>query len=195
MLVILPGNSKKANERWLNDSAKTFSDPEKTGEVYTQPYTHWETGEKIINFDVELEKLSKALEGQENYVIFAKSAGAMLTVYGVSKGVLKPERCVFVGLPMKWAKENNFFLPEWLENFDASTLIFEQTEDPFASFTELQEILQKLGKENITLEEIPGNDHKYEDFSLFKERAMEFLMNKEKEKENMHEGDEKLNLK
>ncbi len=186
-LVILPGNSKKANEQWEQRSAATFAENVPENDIYQHRYEHWDSGAKIINFDVELERLTEALKHEEWYVIFGKSAGAMLAIYGVSQGKLTPEKCVFVGVPTKWAKEQQFPLEQWLEKFDASTTIIQQSEDPYATPAELQELLFKLKKENITLSEIPGNDHAYEDFAAFKENALAFLLKKEKERNETEE--------
>lgn len=191
-LVILPGNGQKSNELWTEDSAKALS--EAFQDTYQGRYSHWGTDQEIIDFDQELQNLSEVLQNEKEYVIFGKSAGAMLALYGVGKGVLKPERCVFVGLPLKWAKKNNFPLREWLEKFDVPTVLIQQTDDKFASFEEVQELLAELEKFNIELEQIPGSDHGYEDFALFKERAMNFLLQKEREGEHLKER-ENLHLK
>jgi hypothetical protein len=189
-LIILPGNAGKANDQWLTDSAKAFANGAE--DIYSQRYAHWETDQKLIDFDTELQRLSELLQDEEGYVIFGKSAGAMLAIYGVSQGVLKPERCVFVGLPLKWAKDNNFPLSQWLEKFDVPAELFQQSEDKFASFEEVKELLAKLEKANIEIEEIPGSDHAYEDFDLFRERATNFLLKKEREPEDVVEGKEKV---
>lgn len=178
-LIILPGNSKKANEQWENDSVGAFSGASE--DVYAQRYSHWDTDEKLINFDAELEKLVEAVKNQKGYVIFGKSAGAMLAIYGVYKGSIKPEKCVFVGLPMQWASEKRFPLEEWLEKFDVPTVIIQQSEDPEASFAEVQAFIAKLKKENIGTVEMEGKDHKYENFPLITEATAGFLSSKEKE--------------
>ncbi len=185
-LIILPGNGQKANEQWLSDSAQVIGEGSES--VYAHRYSHWGTDQELIDFEGELQKLSALLEGEEHYIIFGKSAGAMLALYGVSTGILKPERCVFVGLPLKWAKKNNFPLENWLEKFNIPAEIIQQSEDKFASFEEVKELLNRLEKENIKLEEIPGSDHAYEDFSVFKERALNFLLEKKMEGESVREG-------
>jgi alpha-beta hydrolase superfamily lysophospholipase len=172
-IIILPGNSRDSNERWLGEYTTIFSDMGKS--VSSQRYTHWDTNRKTIDFDTELQRLSEVLGKEEKYIIFAKSAGAILTIYGVYRGVLKPEKCVFVGLPLKWAKDNNVSLAGWMEKFDIPTLIIQQNSDPYASFQEIQDFLKKLNRTNVTIEEIPGDDHRYENFSLFKHEVTSFF--------------------
>ncbi len=181
-LIILPGNAKRSNEQWALDAEAVFSDS--GTDVQQQRYSHWDTGGKLIDFDVELKKLVEAVKNESGYVIFGKSAGALLAIYGVYKGELKPERCVFVGLPLAWASEKAVPLQVWLEKFDIPTIILQQSEDPEASCSEVQQILTELKKENMRAVEIPGNDHKYGDFYLFKGAVISFILSKENAKEN-----------
>lgn len=178
-LIILPGNAP-TNKQWAHNSAQAFSDT--TTDVLEQSYTHWETAAKIIDFDAELAKLTKALQGENQYIIFGKSAGAMLAIYGVSNGALKPERCIFVGLPIKWAEKNKFPLNEWLAKFDVPTVLVEQSEDPLGPHAEVQEYLAELETNNIRMIEIPGNDHDYNDLEAIKALVQEFLLGEKKEK-------------
>lgn len=164
-LIILPGNGQ-ANKEWADDAGQAFLDIFK--DQYKQYYSHWDTGEEIINLDVELKKLKDNIGNEKEYIVFAKSAGSLLSIYGVFMGEIKPKRCIFVGLPIGWAKDNNFSLEIWLEKFDIPTIIIQNSNDPYTSFMEVQEIILKLGKKNIEVIEISGNDHKYDDFKLIK---------------------------
>lgn len=188
-LIVLPGNSKKANEQWEADSVCVFSGD--SNEVYAQRYSHWDTDAKLINFDDELAKLVEVVENENGYIIFGKSAGAVLAIYGVYKGAIKPEKCVFVGLPIRWAAEKQLPLEEWLEEFDVPSVIIQQSEDPEASFAEVLAFIARLKKENIGTAEIDGKDHRYDNFPLIKEMATDFLSHKEKEgDQERNEGEE-----
>lgn len=178
-LILLPGNVP-TNKQWAHNAAQAFSDT--ATDILEQNYTHWETGAKIIDFDAELVKLSEALQGENEYIIFGKSAGAVLAIYGVSAGALKPERCVFAGLPIKWAEKNKFPLREWLTKFNIPTVLVEQSEDPVGPYAEVQAYLAELEINSIQTIEIPGNDHDYNDLDAIKALVQEFLLGKEKEK-------------
>ncbi len=189
-VIILPGNDK-SNKDWLDNAADAFSDI--SDDRYKLYLSHWDSGEKIIDFDVELEKLTKNIKDEKEYVIFAKSAGAMLAVYGVYKGEIKPTKCIFVGLPIDWAAKNNFPLKEWLKKFSIPALIIQNSDDPITSFKDLQSELSELDKSNIEVIEIAGNDHKYIDFDLIKEKAKNFIVkekgeNVEINSERRHKG-------
>jgi len=170
-LIILPGNSK-SNKEWADATAEAFSSS--FSEIYTQSYSHWDNGEEFINFDTELDKLVKNV-GSDDCIVMAKSAGSMLAIYGVHKKMFYPTKCLFVGLPIRFAEENNMELIQWLQDYDTPTLIIQNSHDPITSFEELKTALAPLNKTNIDLIEIDGDNHKYSDFELIKEKAWDFL--------------------
>ncbi|MFZ2193521.1 MAG: hypothetical protein WAV31_04735 [Candidatus Moraniibacteriota bacterium] len=171
-LIILPGNGQ-ANKEWADDAGQAFLDIFE--DQYEQYYSHWDTGEEIINLDIELKKLKENIGNEKEYIVFAKSAGSLLSIYGVFDGDVKPKRCIFVGLPISWAKENNFPLEIWLEKYDILTVIIQNSNDPYTPFEEVQEMIQRLDKKNIKVIEILGNNHKYDDFELIKNKIKNLL--------------------
>jgi alpha-beta hydrolase superfamily lysophospholipase len=188
-LIILPGNDK-SNVEWMESVEQSFSGAYK--DRYKQRYSHWESDKKLIDFDDELEKLVEHIsKSKENYVIFAKSAGALLVLYGIYKEKIKPEKCVFVGLPVNWAAKNNFPLDKWLEKYNVPTIILQNSQDPVTSFAELESFFEKINKSNIERIEIPGIDHKYNKFELISEKATKFLTQEELEevKTEKHESE------
>ncbi|MFW5853260.1 MAG: alpha/beta family hydrolase [Patescibacteria group bacterium] len=165
-LVILPGNSLN-NKEWATLVSKSFISD--FNYIYKQSYDHWKSGEEFINLDKEIEKLIENIP-EPPFFVLAKSAGSILTVKAIIEGKLKPEKCVFLGFPLNWVRENNFPLDYWLEDYSVPTLIIQKTNDPVTSYKELvnSKIIQK--KENIKTLEIPGADHKYNNFGLIKEK-------------------------
>lgn len=172
-LVVLPGNSK-SNKEWSEKTVDAFS--EFFADQYIQAYSHWEEGKEIIDFDVEARKLEKNV-GEGKFSIIAKSAGAMLTIYSVSKGLVKPEKCVFLGLPILWAEEHNFNLKDWFEKFNIQTLVIQNSNDPVTSYSELKKFVDDNDlRHTLTLIEIEGADHKYDDAEKIRELIKNFLV-------------------
>lgn len=161
-LIIVPGNSSK-NEKWLKRTMDHFSG----GQLNVKGlfYQHWQNGGEFIDLQTELEKLIE-LAGPEENLILAKSAGAMLVVYAVHTGQLRPERCVFMGLPLKWAKEHNLALGIWLQSYRVPTTILQKTDDPVTSFAELESSLADLGQSSMRAIELAGADHRYDELEI-----------------------------
>lgn len=138
-------------------------------------YSHWETGEALLDFDLELEKLVALTDGLDNYIIFAKSAGTLLTMRGVKEGKLNPSKCLFTGVPVTWARNNHFPVELWMEGYSVPTTYIHQTMDRTCSITELNTVLKEHNVQNATIIEVPGVDHNYDDFALLKVQMAKLL--------------------
>lgn len=172
-LVILPGNSK-SNKEWSEKIANTFS--EFFPDQYIQAYSHWDEGKEVIDFDMEAGRLKENVKNGEFYII-AKSAGAMLTIYSVSKNLIKPAKCVFLGLPILWAEELNFDIKGWFQKFNVQTLVIQNSNDPVTSYSELKKFVDNNDLSNtLTLIETAGIDHKYDDLGESRSLINNFLL-------------------
>jgi hypothetical protein len=172
-LILLPGNDKN-NKAWI-DSVDTELSPyfDRTAIHY---YDHWwssDAGE--IDLEIELDKLAATVEQFDTYVIFAKSAGVLLALYGIYEGVLDPELCIFVGSAIPWGYDRGFDLDNWLINYSIPTLFIQKTADPALSFTDLNTILLDKNISGFSLKEIPGNDHYYEDVAQIRQLVEGFV--------------------
>lgn len=108
-------------------------------------------------------------------VIFAKSAGAMLAMYCAFKNILTPQKCIFVGLPVLWAKERGINLESWILVYNVPTIIIQNSKDPITSYAQMKSFVEKFDKQNISFVETVGDNHKYDDFEMLKNKAQEFL--------------------
>lgn len=166
-LIILPGNSKEYNEQWLYDSEKNYKDL--FDSTTTHVFKHWETGEDMIDIPTEVEKLIKEVEGKDDYVIFAKSAGTQTTATAVAEGKISPKKCVFVGSP--WGGLSK----DILSKYNIPTLFIQQTDDMFFKYPELEKLLKGSGIQNYKLIETPGNNHAYDNYDEIKGWIKEFV--------------------
>jgi hypothetical protein len=172
-LILLGGNSK-LNKGWIEEVEKTLSDI--FDSTHFHYYRHWENEEdKDINLAYELEKLAEYIQGKNDYVIFAKSAGTLLTLKGIFEGKIQPNACIFTGLAFTWAKHKKWDLDNWLENYNIPTLFIQKTNDPAISY---QDLKQELGNHHVInhiAQEIPGDDHHYENVGELKVHIQKFL--------------------
>ncbi len=170
-LIVLPGNSKR-NKEWADGAAAAGSssfDP-----VYKHYYQHWDTGEEVINFDLELRRVTEQA-GVGEFAVFAKSAGSVLTINGNYLGKFKPARCLFVGLPLG-TPEQEAQLGEKIHALTVPVTIIQNTGDPYSNHARVQSFLGKINLPNITLKETPGNNHDYLYFDLIKSLVPEFFL-------------------
>ena len=110
------------------------------------------------------------------YSIFAKSAGVLLTLQGISEGVLNPKHCFFCGFPHSWAKMNNFAVDTWIRELSVPTLFIQKSHDPAMFYEDLVEYLTEkedlIGYKTV---ELPGNDHNYNDLAKVKDLITDFV--------------------
>jgi len=160
-LIILGGNNRSPKNRaWVSDLANTLQ-PYFTS-VYSHSYRHWQTKEKVINLDCELEALKNIIKEKQEYLILGKSAGVILTLKGINSGVFTPAKCIFIGTPVRWGKKHSFAVDAWFRNYSTPSLFIQESYDPAMLSKSLKKYLKEMGVANYQLSEIPGNDHDYE---------------------------------
>src|SRR5690606_26948299 len=158
-LIILPGNSVK-NKAWGEAVAARFGGW--FDEVYLQSYDHWESGEENIDFEVELAKLgaaAKAAAPETTFYIFAKSAGSLLALLAIQRGLVAPAQCVFFGMPLEWA-DRDVFRGDWspLSDFRVPILAFHNEHDPVANYTFTKDALTAHVPESTQLVTAAGDN-------------------------------------
>ncbi len=165
-LLLLPGNSKY-NKSWIEEVHGAVQHLFHDAKILY--YSHWEHEEEIdIDLDHEITKLKAMVEVEEEFVVFAKSAGSLATLKAIHTKVFKPKKVIIVGFPLLWARERNYEVEPWLETVDIDLTFIHKTNDPIFSFAELQQFLKQFPNLNHELIELPGDDHHYEDIEGLK---------------------------
>lgn len=129
--------------------------------VYIQEYRHWKTGNQLI--DIEYEEVAAGHKTAElkPYTVFAKSIGTALTLKAIADGVLTPERCVFVGLPITSIAEMQLPLKEWLAKVTVPITVIQNSQDPYGSYAD---VVRYLKNTDCIVIENPGDTHDYTDY-------------------------------
>lgn len=171
-LLLLSGNSL-SNKPWIEKVERKLKDLfDKTTVIY---YRHWEENKPVIQLELEMNRLKEVTDGVKDLVIFAKSVGAVLTIKSVMDGLVRPVKCVFVGLPLLWAKDRDIDVAKWVENYKIPTLFIQQDKDPYLSYDELEKFLKDRKVSNYKLSKVPGHDHDYTDLDLIRRLVKEFV--------------------
>jgi hypothetical protein len=174
-LLVLGGGSVR-NREWGVACSEFFKDSfDVTCFVH---YDHWETGEKNINFDIEVEKIAETVNGaatEGEWYVFAKSIGSILTLKAVDAGAINPAQCVFFGMPLEIVADS-VMKDGWslLSTFDIDSLAFHNDNDPTANCLYTQEKLAAFAPD-ITLNILSGDTHDYLHFESYKDTIHSFL--------------------
>lgn len=161
MRLILLGGNGYVNKMWIEDVEKKIASLFDSTVVLN--YDHWQNNQPMIDLDKEKEKLTKIIGDSKDTVIFAKSAGILVTLKAVCEDKIKPVKLIFVGVPLKWAKDNGFGMQKWIKKLSTSTLIIQNENDPFCSLENLNEFLLKNEVNSVEVRQLPGDTHDYKD--------------------------------
>ena len=169
-LVILGGNHKNS-QKWIHTISEYFASD---FEVVTINYEHWSEPAGVIAFTTELNKLRSIISGDECMVV-AKSAGTLLAMQAAAVGILKPVKCIFLGLPITFAAKHMIDLKSLLAAHKAPSLIIQNDRDPMGSFDEIAELVAMVGKDKFAVQSQVGSDHCYEDYPEISSYIYKFM--------------------
>lgn len=137
MKLFLLGGNSKSNKDWIREvhaNLKTHYD-----EAEILYYDHWEMEDNDeIDLDLEMAKLVELVKDCDEYMIFAKSAGTLVTLKAIHQKKLNPRKIIFVGLPVNWGKEKGYEFEEWLKSLTHPATFIQKKSDPQMSFMELK---------------------------------------------------------
>lgn len=164
---LLAGNSV-SNKDWIESVKKEFDKEFECSILY---YRHWQNEGDMINLVGEAENLKMLVENEEEYVVFAKSAGTILVLQAISKAVVNPKFLMLVGIPLRFTDDVEVLI----EQNEINTLIVQKTNDNVATFDEVKSVVEKSGNKNYELREIPGNDHYYSNLEELRAMFVDFV--------------------
>ena len=150
-IILLGGNSNE-NKDWIERISRSLPFP-----THTVVYEHWKNNAQLINLDTEVDRLGQLAPT----IVFAKSAGILVTLKGVFDRKISPELCIFAGMPLHWSKKNNFPLSQWLLNWKIPTTFIQNSHDPACSAEELNELLKTSNVRNPKVIVLRGETHDY----------------------------------
>lgn len=169
-MIIFPGNNRESNEEWLKNFSTFF---EKDFKVFQFKYNHWKNASLAnLNFDKEIEKISNLVQFSD--IVVGKSAGAILILLAVYKNKINPKKAILLGVPIKDLMKDEMGQKVFL-NFDLPTLLIQQKNDKYSTFEEIRKIISENKKDNFTLIEIEGGNHKYDDYALLSNAIRQFI--------------------
>ena len=174
-LIILPGNSLK-NRAWGESVLEHYAPQFDSAHMLN--YSHWESGDKNINFLIEQNKLlahAATLPTGTEIIIFAKSAGSLLAFKAVGAGAITPTKCIFFGIPFDLAAAD-IFKDAWdvVDTFLLPTLAFHNVEDPTTSYEFTKTTLDSHAPA-VTFITTHEANHWYGDFVKYDEHILPFL--------------------
>jgi len=173
MHIIYLGGGSVRNKDWI-EKVKSEFDKFTDGQILY--YSHWESGEKNLNFEVETKKLSELVAGKDEYFIFAKSIGSVLALKSIYEKIISPKKIVICGHPYNLVKELGFPIDDYLKNLSIPVTFVQNESDPMFSFADLEKVLKENNPIDYQLIKNPNNiTHDYENFEQLSKIISEFF--------------------
>lgn len=172
-LLILGGMSPR-NQEWIRHVQKALAPM--FDKTVLHDYAHWAAAATHMDMEHELNVLQSKVRKLDNYVIFAKSAGAVLSLKGITSKMLRPKACLFVGTPLDFARQHGHEIDSWLKRLDMPVTFAQNSHDPTGSYHELERFLRgHLHSPHYQTIELPGNTHDYNDMDKLNELMYRLL--------------------
>lgn len=161
-VLILGGNSPRHYD-WIRELGGYL---ETQGhQVMLHDYRHWTTGASAANINDELVRLTDLDVGQDDYVVISKSIGTVITALGVARGILRPSRCVLLGIPYQGIAGTTPDFEQSLKQLPRTTII-QNEHDPLGAAEMIASRLEVVQNDAIALIMTSGDTHDYLDFAL-----------------------------
>lgn len=161
-VLILGGNSPHHHD-WVRSLGRFLAD--RGHDPVLQDYRHWQTGDADADLDHEIAVAGRLMrdKGQDApTAIVAKSVGCMIAALGAARGVLAPERCLLLGMPLDGIAGQTPDLPAAMRTLPATTLV-QHEHDPYGSAATVRAWLATVDAPRVRLVVTPGDTHAYTD--------------------------------
>lgn len=160
---VLPGIDPKT-EQWANNLIKQLGTAD--GSVTVQRYLHWESTDIPVQRNKEIERL----KGCSMNLLIGKSLGVGLGLRACIKGIIKPEKAIFIGTPLTSLLKQGHDLKSMVKDAGVPSLYIQQKEDPLGGAASLQNTLP-----DSRIVEVPGGDHQYMNIELLVNHIQKWL--------------------
>jgi alpha-beta hydrolase superfamily lysophospholipase len=162
MQLLLLGGYSTRNKPWIHEVGDALAPLVERCVVHE--YAHWSGEGQDMDFAAELAAIAEEAEHLDDYVVFAKSIGIVLTVEAMSRGLLAPRICVFAGLPLSTAVvERGQAFARQLARLQCPLVFVQNNADPLGSYEAVKQYLERAGATQAMTVELPGDTHHYGD--------------------------------
>lgn len=166
MNILLLGGNSPRHYQWIRDLGAVLIDAGHT--VLLHDYAHWSTGAPLADMPTEITRLEALIENEKDYIVIAKSIGTVIATLAVNQGVLRPKKCLLLGVPITGIAADT---PGFAASVSAlpRTVFVQNESDPYGSAEALLSFLELCHPAAYELDVVFNNDtHDYVDFERIK---------------------------
>lgn len=166
-IIILGGNSPR-HKQWVRDLREVLLPH--ADAVTIIDYLHWETGAAQADIETEIDRLASHAQRSDEYILVAKSIGTVIAALAQQRGVVRPEACVYLGVPLETARYEGV-------RFDIlpKTTFIQNVHDPLGSSEQLKAYITAHPPQVWKLLEEPYATHNYMDFQMIEREVKAYM--------------------
>lgn len=125
--------------------------------VYNHRWSHWDNPETYMDFEVEIDRIFKEINGEE-FIVVAKSIGSVVAATLISQYNLLPKKILLMGLPgLEELYDRTYAYNKAFSNREIPITIIQNNQDPVGGPNNFSKML-KFKYELIVTE---GDTHRY----------------------------------
>jgi len=168
MNALILGGMSPRHKAWVRQVAEVLQPY--FDEVRPLDYRHWDAADTEMDLEYEISQADVLAKNFDEYVVVAKSIGTVLASFANARGLLAPQRCVFMGFPLKVAEAQFPEVANALPQLPP-TVFLHNERDPLGSAAAVKQYVDAHAPKAYEFQVLPGDTHDYTDFDLIVQLA------------------------
>jgi len=163
MNVFILGGMSPRHYEWVRQLAEALQPH--FDEIRLLDYRHWEQQGAEMDLEYEITQAAALAKDFGEYLVVAKSIGTVLATLATARGLLAPQRCVFMGFPLKVVTADLSEVANALLQLPPTTFLHNE-HDPLGSAEAVKTYVGAHAPAIYDFQTLPGDTHDYIDFDL-----------------------------
>lgn len=167
-IIVLAGANPEYNLPWTQRLEVYLKNKFPDYTVHTFVYNHWKDSALEPDANKDSQRLNELLATLDTPEIIAKSYGTVVTLESLKENSALISNVMLMGLPLNPEKtEDKTRLDEYLKNISNQILFVQQENDKYVPAAPIGEYLKSANYATFALKQIPGSDHRYDEFEQY----------------------------
>lgn len=167
-ILVLAGANPEHNLPWTQQLEVYLKDKFPDYTIHTFIFNHWKDSAFEPDATKDAHRLNELLTTLDQPEIIAKSYGTVVTLESLKNNPNLISNIILMGLPLNPKKtEDKTRLDEYLKKVSNQILFVQQENDKYVPAAPIGEYLVSAGYPTFALKQIPGSDHRYDEFEQY----------------------------
>ncbi len=167
-ILVLAGANPEHNLPWTQRIEIYLKNEFPDYTIHTFIYNHWKDSTLEPDATKDSQRLNELLATLDQPEVIAKSYGTVVTLESLKNNSTLISNIILMGLPLDPSKtEDKTRLDEYLKNVSNQILFVQQEHDKYVPAKPIGDYLASSNYPTFVLKQIPGSDHRYDEFEQY----------------------------